>query len=213
MAIQAVAYDLDGVIYRGKVPILGVVESIRELQQAGIMTFFMTNNSSKDRSDYQRALGEIGINADQACIYTSGVALAAYCKSKGYRKAFVIGESGLFKVLEAQGIEATSEKPQGGWRGAFDCVAVGLDRKFTYQKLDFALQAINGGAKFLAANTDTCLAREEDVAPGTGCLVEALSCACGKKPDFIAGKPHTYMINELLDDFKLDKSQLVFVGD
>ncbi|HQT45062.1 MAG TPA: HAD-IIA family hydrolase, partial [Candidatus Micrarchaeota archaeon] len=197
----------DGVVHRGDKPILGSAQAIAALEKAGIGVFFMTNNSSRSRDDYSRKLSGFGINAPKGKIYTSALGAARWAAGKGVKKSYVVGEAGLEAELVAQGIAIARDENAGA-------VIVGLDRDITYGKIDIAMQAITRhGALFIATNPDAIYPRENDFGPGAGAMVAAVQAACGKKPDYVAGKPTVHLIGQLLSDAKIKPGEAVFVGD
>ena len=204
--IKAVAFDLDGVVYRGNAPVKGVANAIDCLKKSGIRVFFMSNNSTKARGACAQKLAGMGIAAKKHDIYTSAHAAADYCALNGYKTAYVIGEGGLVQELQGAGIRVVKKTNP-------DCVVVGLDRGIVYEKIGKAANAIGNGAAFVATNTDGSYPHEKGFAPGAGAIVAAVSVSCSKPPDFVAGKPHNYMITELMRENRLKKSELLIVGD
>ncbi|MFA5106101.1 MAG: HAD-IIA family hydrolase [Candidatus Micrarchaeia archaeon] len=206
MAIKAAIFDMDGVVHRGENAIPGAAQAIRALEKAGMKVFFMTNNSARSRKDYAAKLARFGIRAGEGAIYTSALGAAKWAARKGAKSAYVIGEAGLEYELRLAGIKSV--------KGAgVDAVMVGLDRNLSYEKIDMAMQAISKGALFIATNPDHIYPRENDFGPGAGVMVAAVQAASGKEPDYIAGKPTTHMIEDLLADWKIKKSEAVFIGD
>ncbi len=72
---------------------------------------------------------------------------------------------------------------------AVDAVLVGLDWHLSYDRLRFATQAIAGGARFIATNTDPTYPTENGFYPGAGAIVASVAAATGVEP-IVAGKPH-----------------------
>jgi HAD superfamily hydrolase (TIGR01450 family) len=94
-----------------------------------------------------------------------------------------------------------------------DYVVAGLDREFTYDKLNKAQQAILSGAEFIATNTDSTLPLEAgSLAPGGGSIVAAIQTAAGVVPTVI-GKPAMPAIQQLLRIAKAAPKETVMVGD
>ena len=197
--------DLDGVVYRGRKLISDSNRRIASMRKKS-KVLFLTNNSTRTRADYVKKLGGFGINVSEEEIITSAYATALYVK-ENYRKSnvFVIGEEGLKSELAWQGI------PVGGWR---DCniVVVGLDREFNYQKMALALRLIQGGADFIATNTDSTLITEKGILPGGGSIVSAVQTACGRQP-LVIGKPSRIIGKIVLDKLKLKPEDVLFLGD
>ena len=94
-----------------------------------------------------------------------------------------------------------------------DYVVIGIDRKFTYDKLRFAHAAITRGhAQFVATNRDATFPMEDGEIPGGGSLVAALATATGREPVTI-GKPETHAYEAILHAAGVTALESVMVGD
>lgn len=71
---KAVAFALDGTVYRGSQLIDGVDEVIRHCRKLGKSIFFLTNNSSETRSQIFHKLRGMGIDCTFREVLTSGYA-------------------------------------------------------------------------------------------------------------------------------------------
>ena len=93
-------------------------------------------------------------------------------------------------------------------------VVVGLDFSFSYAKIAGALLAIENGAKLIVANRDASFPAENNKRlPGCGAMTGAIVGATAHEPDFIAGKPNTYMLEALCEEWNLIASEICVVGD
>ncbi len=206
--LQAVVFDMDGVLYRGSMAIPGVAGEISRLKRH-VQVLFLTNNATKSRADYVRHLSEFGIIAHASEVMTSSFGCAHYVRENFGRgkKVFVIGEQGLRDEMEIE----TGAKLVDGWGAKI--VVVGLDRQVTYAKLEAATRNLAAGAAFILANNDPTLPKEHGYAPGSGAIASVLTVATGRKPDVVVGKPSTYLIGKLLEMHHVKASQAAFVGD
>ena len=213
---QVYVFDLDGVLYLGRTAIPYAADAVRRLLHAGKRVYFLTNNSAQTRADYQTKLAEVnGLEVPENSIFTSAYASALYLKQRGAagRSAFVIGEPGLAAELAASGGLVPVTEPDAADPGDIDYVVVGIDRKFTYDKLRFAHAAIvRGHAQFVATNRDSTLPTETGDVPGGGSLVAALATATGREPVTI-GKPQTHAYEAILADAAVTAADSVMVGD
>lgn len=176
--------DLDGVVWREDDIIWENVETLKELKRLGKKLIFITNNSTKTPKNYHDRLLSIGIYAD--LVITSSLGVAEYLKREGIKKVFVIGEKGLYEVIESYGISVVDKDP--------DAVVVGLDREFNYSKLKHASNLLyNKPIKFIATNTDAHIKKRDEILPGAGAIVKAITYASGKEPDIVIGKPNRYI--------------------
>lgn len=207
--LSALILDLDGVLYVGETPVEGVAEFMERWRKKGKKVAFVTNNSSLSRRDYARKLGRMGIAAQPEEVFTSGYLTAEYLRrrSPGAR-VYVVGERGLREELKKVGMRLVGGD---GVEGA-DYVVVGIDRGFTYRKLEEAFRALRAGAVFLATNADPSYPTERGLLPGAGALVSALSFSSGRRP-LILGKPSTGLYRMALGFLGTEPGETAAVGD
>lgn len=197
-------FDLDGTIYRGGKPIEGVIDAIEEIKGMGFEVFFMTNSATKSRIETALKLSKMGLDATSEQVYCGSYILAKFIKNNFSEKnAYIIGEKGIEDEFEKAGIKITEDAP---------IVAVGLDRKLTYDKLAHAHKLICKGAKFVASNGDVSFPVEEGSLPGAGSIVKALEYSTGVKAQ-IVGKPDKFGMELIEKENKIKREEIVFVGD
>ena len=211
LAVRTFVFDLDGVVYRGEQPVPGAAETITDLKNLGHQVYFFTNNATRSRDTFVGKLGRIGIQTDEDHVMTSAYATALYLKERGAsgKSVLVVGEDGLKAEMKAIGMNIVED----AFNEKADYVVAGLDRKFDYEKLTHAQQAIFRGATFIATNRDTSFPLEEGlVVPGGGAIVAAIECASGVKPITI-GKPETPAMCEILEIAHATPRNTIVVGD
>ena len=94
--------DLDGVVYVGDEPMPNAVESLVRLREAGKRLRFLTNNPRLTRLQVSRRLANMGVEAREEEVVTSGWATAHYLREEGISSAYVLGSRGLIaEVLGA----------------------------------------------------------------------------------------------------------------
>ncbi len=220
--LSAFIFDLDGVIWRGATAIAGAVESISRLQNAGKHCVYCTNNASSTPADYVEKLASLGIKAQEDDIMTSALATALYLSSQltGQFSAYVVGEEGLVSMLRKTGARVVTMQGMNPITNdiiedtAFpvDCVVVGIDRSFNYDKLRLAQRFIMNGARFIATNRDATFPVLDGVVPGAGAIVSAIETASGTSP-LTVGKPQALMPMLLMQRFGFKAETTAFVGD
>lgn len=206
--IRAVGFDLDGVIYFGNKLAAGAKKIINELRAYGYRVFFITNNSSRTREEISIKLKGLGIEVAAKDIFTSGYACAIFLSKLSKKtKIFVLGSTGLKKLLLQMGLNLVV-------RPECDYLVVGYDAKFDYRKACFGLQAIQNGAKFIACNLDHNFPGDNGrIFPGCGAIVAFMTEASGRCPDFVIGKPKTYILELAASKFFLKPKEIMFIGD
>ena len=75
--------DMDGTIYLGDELIPGSKDFLRTIKEKGKRYIFLTNNSSKDKHSYVEKLNNLGIDAVDEEVFTSGEEIGrASCRER-----------------------------------------------------------------------------------------------------------------------------------
>ena len=181
------ALDLDGVLWTGTVPIPGSAKAVADLIERGNDVVFVTNNSFATVAEQEAKLAAMGIDAPGRFISS---AMAAANLVEAGQRVFVLGGPGIVEAVQARGAMLADEASAShNSSDAIDAVIVGLDWHLSYDRLRFATQAIDRGARFIASNTDPTYPTEHGFFPGAGAIVASVAAATGQDP-MIAGKPH-----------------------
>jgi NagD protein len=197
--------DMDGVIYRGGHLIPGADRFIHELRRAEVPFRFLTNNSQRTRRDVATRLRRLGIEVEDAHIYTCALTTARFlARQKPGGTAYVIGEGGLLTALHENGYAIVDKDP--------DYVVVGEGRTISFEMVEAALKMILGGAKLVATNLDPNCPTESGLRPGCGATVAMLETAGGVKA-FSVGKPSPVMLRGARKELGLTTDQTVVIGD
>ncbi|MBS3068588.1 HAD-IIA family hydrolase [Candidatus Micrarchaeota archaeon] len=204
--LKAILLDLDGTVYRGSRVIAGVPQAIAEVRKRGMKIFFISNASMRTRGEQAEKLKKMGIVCDIREMYNTAYATASYIKHHHPNSSiYVISEGGLKKEIELLGLKTTESENA-------DVVATGLDPDINFEKLVKAFRAIYNGAIFITSNADRIYPTEKGLLPGSGCIAAFLEYGTRKKP-IIIGKPSPHLIEAILDDNNLKRSEVLIVGD
>lgn len=192
-------------MYKGTDHIAGAAEFVATLYEKGIPYLFLTNNSTSTPQDVADKLMDLDIHATAHDIFTSSMATAKYIKHKNPQaRCMVIGEKGLYKAIEQEGLTITNDRS--------DYVVIGLDREITYEKLAQACLAIRNGAEFISTNGDIAVPTERGFLPGNGALTSVLTVSTNRHPIFI-GKPESIIMEGALSVLNVSKENALMVGD
>jgi HAD superfamily hydrolase (TIGR01457 family) len=190
---DALLFDLDGVLYRGRDPVPGAAEAVAAVRAAGRGLAFVTNNSARTPATVAERLGRAGVPATPEEVVTSAAATAELLAGRGCRSAFVVGEEGIRSALATAGIDLRDGEPD-----AVDAVVVGWDRGADYTKLRVASVLVERGAAFVGTNGDPSFpAADGSRWPGAGALLAAIATTTGAEPE-IVGKPHAPLFESAL---------------
>mmetsp|Transcript_8057 Transcript_8057/g.11895 ORF Transcript_8057/g.11895 Transcript_8057/m.11895 type:complete len:278 (-) Transcript_8057:31-864(-) len=224
---DAFLFDCDGVIWRGNDPVPGSIETLNLLKSQGKKIFFITNNSSKTRTEFSQKLSDLGFQANPNQLYSTSMAVPKYLK-KHYpevSKLFLIGMEGFKEELQKEGFQVVKESDLPKVRlscfselqnievdSSIDAVVTGSDMQFNYLSGCYACGLIQMGKKFLAACTDSYFVLKNGNMPGSGAILAFLEAASEQKAE-VVGKPNSFMIDLVVEDWELDKSRCLMVGD
>ena len=189
MASMAWVLDLDGVVWRGDLPIDGAARAVARLRASGQRVLFVTNNALPTRDQVAAKLAHHGIDAGDDLI-TSPMAAASLVETG--QRALVCAGPGVAEALAARGVDTVDAGMIDP--GPVDAVVVGLHLDFDYGRLDVAARAVRAGARLIATNDDTTYPGEHGLSPGAGSLLAAVATASGAIP-VIAGKPYAPMVS------------------
>jgi HAD superfamily hydrolase (TIGR01450 family) len=201
--------DLDGVVWIGREPVPGSVETLRALLAAGKRVVFVTNNPGKLPSAYAERLRELGVEVGPERIVTAGMVaarLAAEAAGSG-GSAFVIGAPALKEMVAAAGARLL----EGEEAYEADAVVVSGHRGFDYGELLTAKRALDRGAALFATSHDPTMPFPGGEVPGTGAVLAAVETASGRRAE-IAGKPERHLFEMAIEAIG-GEGRLAMVGD
>jgi len=207
---RAFIFDMDGVLYRGAVPLPGVNDLFNALELRERHYILATNNSMSSPAEYVVKLSAMGVTVAPEVIITAGTATRDYLLEHlpATAKIFVVG----MPALEEQLFDGTPFQRVHSIEERADAVVTGLDLNFTYDKLRIAAVSIRNGAQFVATNADATLPTEHGLVPGAGSIVAAITTASGKAP-VVIGKPSPRVIEQAVANLGLQPNQAVMIGD
>src|SRR5580692_8424305 len=112
--IRHVALDMDGTIYAGDTLFSDTLPFLNLLYDIGLGYTFLTNNPSKNNSDYQAKLRGLGIHIKPDQIYTSTQATLEYLSENhpGVRRLFVLGTPSLAKAFSFAQFDVLADDPE-----------------------------------------------------------------------------------------------------
>ena len=137
-AAQLFLLDMDGTFYLGDELLPGAAEFLDFCRETGRKFTFLTNNSSRSKTDYLEKLARLGISVTEREMYTSGDATLAYLAQHGFsRELLLIGTPSLEAQFAAAGYETAAKAPAA--------VVLGFDTTITYEKLTRLCDAVRAG--------------------------------------------------------------------
>jgi len=202
---KVVFLDLDGTIYMGKALIPGAREFLDYLKDRGIFFYFLSNNSSRSKSDYVKKLANLGITASEEGIILSTDGVIEFLLEKKISDIYVVGTNSMREMFIKAGFDIESRSPS--------YIILGFDTELTYEKLKTAALFIQNGVELIATHPDFVCPTPEGFIPDTGSMLALLEKATGKKPLKIFGKPNPEMITHILKKHNVSPENVVMIGD
>lgn len=200
--------DMDGTIYLGNKLIDGAKEFLGKIKDSGKKYIFLTNNASKDKVEYVKKLEKLGIKASEDDVFSSADATISYFTKIGKKRLFLVGNTSLKNQLKEAGFEIITERNK-----EIDAVLVSFDTELTYEKLWIACDYLQDGYDYFATHPDfVCPLDAGRIMPDAGSIIELLNACVNRRP-IVIGKPESKMIESLTEKYKVEKNDLIMVGD
>jgi 4-nitrophenyl phosphatase len=192
----AAVFDMDGVLYRGKLPLPGVAALFALLEARGIAYACATNNATLTPQEFSEKLERMQITATRR--YLEGKA------SRG-TTIYCIGMNGLRTALFDDGYFVEDDtKPE--------YVVVGMDFQVTYPQLRRACLHIRAGATFIGTNPDTTFPAEDGIVPGCGAILALLRTGSEQEP-YVIGKPGPALFEASISILGAEAARTLTIGD
>ena len=203
--IENFLFDMDGTLYIGNHLFEGVSQLFDTLNTKKKNFLLLTNNSSKDKSLYQKKWQGFGIDMPLEKILTSGQATFQYLKSQtSIKSVYVLGTDSLKKEAIDSGFKLQDVNP--------DAVVLGYDTSLTYENLVKACLLLQKNKFYYATHPDINCPSELGPLPDCGAIIEMIYASTGRRPK-IFGKPNQEMIDAALQRINGKKDNTAIVGD
>jgi HAD superfamily hydrolase (TIGR01458 family) len=207
--MRAILFDLDGVIYQGGQPIEGAADVIAWIRAEAIPHLFLTNTSSRPRSELCRKLDGMGIAIDPDQILSPPAAAARWLRAQS------AGPVALFVPPATQTEFAGLPRWSGAGDQAVGAVVIGdLAEAWTFARLNqaFQLLMVSPAPRLVALGMTRYWRTPTGLQLDAGPFVSALQYATGIEP-VVTGKPARAFFLSAADMLGLAPDQLLMVGD
>ncbi len=208
--IKLFLFDMDGTIYLGKNVFPFTVPLLDEIKMQGKKYLFITNNASKNASDYAAHLNRLGISAQVNDFVTSADVTTQYLKEHyGDKLIYSAGTASFKNGLRAAGLNITE-----GYSENVEVVVNAYDTELTFEKLDIMSRLLTEkkAIPYIATNPDTVCPTEYGYVPDCGSVSEMLYNATGRRPKFI-GKPEPEMVLASMRKHGVQCDETLVIGD
>jgi len=207
--MQALLFDMDGVLYNGTAPIAGAAQALAWVRQQRIPHLFVTNTTSRARSVLVEKLKGFEIFTVEDQIFSPPRATALWLKSQEH------GSIALFVPQathpEFEGFPILPEKAETGAR----YVVVGdLGKGWNFDMLNRAFRLLhsNPDAELIALGLTRFWQAEDGLRLDTAPFVAALENATRRKA-LVFGKPAETFFAAAVAKLGLPAGEVLMVGD
>ncbi len=206
--MQAILFDLDGVLYEGSKAIEGAVETVHWFQQKAIPHLFLTNTSSRPRSALVEKLAGFGIDAREQDFLTPPAAAIEWLKHH-------VEHSIALFVADATRAEFSQFTISDDPDDTIDAVVIGdLGESWNFARLNRAFRILmnNPQAHLIALGMTRYWKSESGLQLDAGPFVAALEYATGRQP-VVMGKPAEKFYQAALVQLATPADQTLMIGD
>ncbi len=197
--------DLDGTIYLGENLIAGADKFLNFLKASGMHHYFLSNNSSRSKTDYVKKLSRMGIQTDVDHILLSTDGVIAFLEDHGINEVYVVGTQSMKNMFMEAGIQVASPNPA--------YVILGYDTELTYEKVRTSALFLQNNVPLIATHPDLVCPTPQGPVPDVGAMLALYETATGVKPQRIFGKPNPEMITHVFKKHNVGPEDVVMIGD
>lgn len=197
--------DWDGCCAFDNVLVPGAIRFLAHVQDRAAI---ISNNSSNTVGDFLEILRKSGIAMRPEQIVLAGMEALRRAVELRSRTALVLSAPKMRGVARKLGLTLVREEP--------DIVVLLRDTRFSYPRLERAVNALRNGARLIVANPDlTHPGRDGRVRPETGALLAALgACIDLTSIDIeIVGKPSPRLFEKGCAAIRAAPETVVMLGD
>jgi 4-nitrophenyl phosphatase len=204
--VRGFLLDMDGTFYLGDRLLEGALHFIDILHAQDKKYIFLTNNSSKHRSQYAEKIRSLGLPITEEEVLTSGEATALYLREHHPgANLFLVGTPSLEEEFRQYGFNLVQHDPQ--------FLVLGFDTTLTYKKLWTLCDFVRAGVPYIATHPDFNCPTEDGFMPDVGAMIAFVKASTGRQPDLVVGKPNRLIVDAAAIKMGLPVDQLAMIGD
>jgi HAD superfamily hydrolase (TIGR01450 family) len=225
---RAFVFDMDGTLVlgdrnnKGLVPLPGAVAFTQHLHERGVPFVILTNGTTRTPAEYADMLRKMGFPVPDERMLTPSAVAAEYLARRKFKRVMVLGGEGVWRPLEALGIEVVNPSNKhaanmadndAAAHGPIDAIFVGWYREFTMDDLEAACNAVWAGAKLFTSSMAPFFATANGRALGTSrAICAVITSITGQRPT-VLGKPSLEALRCSARRLSVDPTEIAVVGD
>lgn len=202
---QGILLDWDGCVALGNRPLDAAVQLIAANLSRVVI---VSNNSTHLPADFEQTLAAAGVTLPPGRVLLAGDEALRRALAQGAERVLVLGEGRMKAHGRNLGLNLVQDEA--------DLVVLLRDTRFSYAKLDRAVNCLARGARLIVANPDdTHPGPMGRIVPETGALLAAiLACLGSGEIDFeVVGKPAAHLFEAACRGLDAAPGQAVMIGD
>jgi HAD superfamily hydrolase (TIGR01458 family) len=201
--IKGILFDLDGVLYIGNHPIVGAIETIQAVRDAGLTCRFVTNTSTLSLASLQEKLNKLGFDAKKLEIISAPQAALNFLKQQ---------KEPICRLLLADDVKKDFAEIQQSNTDANFIVVGDIGNSWSYSMLNEIFACMMKGAKLIAIHKNRFWQTEHGLQMDIGAFIHGLEYASNTQA-MIIGKPSLDFFNAVLEDMQLNANEALMIGD
>ncbi len=204
--MAAILLDVDGVLHVSGEPIPGAADAVNALRRDGHRLRFVTNNTTRSRSQLVDELGSYGIELEDEELQTTAAAAVRVLKGKR-----VLALTMHAIVGDLAGIDLVGEDAEAVLLGGVDETPE-TNLVFSFMNLARAFHELQAGAELYCLHRNPWWQTRHGPLLDAGVFVAGLEYAAGVEAT-VVGKPSTAYFDAALESLDADAALTWMVGD
>jgi HAD superfamily hydrolase (TIGR01458 family) len=204
--VAAILLDVDGVLHVSGNPIPGAGDAVEALRRAGHRLRFVTNSTTRPRTELAEELRRMGIALEDNELQTTAAAAARVLAGKR-----VLALTMPWVVSDLEGVELVGEGADAVLIGGAD-ESPETNRVFSYMNLARAFSELQSGAELYCLHKNRWWQTERGPLLDSGAFVAGLEYAAETEAT-VLGKPTSSYFDAALEALDADAGMAWMVGD
>ena len=198
--IKAILFDISGVLYEDKTPIMGAVDAINQLQYSDIPLRFVTNSSRSTEAMILTALQKMGFAINDSQVFTAPSAIKRFLQTNNLRPYCLIHQD-----LEPEFTDFDQSNPNA-------VVVADAAERFDYNHLNTAFELLVEGAPLIGIGRNRYFKNGGKLCLDAGPFIQALEYAAGVEAQ-IMGKPAPAFFMAAVNSLGSQPEEVLMIGD
>src|SRR5213592_114694 len=203
--MAAILLDVDGVLHVSGAPIAGAAAAVRRLRSDGHRIRFVTNSTTRSRTNIGEQLCAMGIEVDESELQTTGGVTARALAGK---RVLALTMPGILDDLD--GLQLVGMNVDAVLLGGAD-EGEETGRVFSYLNLNRAFHELDAGAELYCLHKNRWWQTADGPRLDAGAFVAGLEYAAGTEAT-VLGKPSTAYFEAALEALDAEPSLTWMVG-